>query len=265
MIRVGFAASLLLACATANAVVIEVSAMQVGGILGDGTKDNHPSHQNYFVGYGSGAAPFSRSAERRSFFWFHMPTLTGPIMSAKLMLKMPFAESLIFGKGPGEPGPSVPLDDSESFQLGFTMAPKDVVIDPDLGVPETLALFDDMDAHPIAAPKTFFKDVPYGFPMAVEVDLDGSGISYISGSSGMDVVLTGSMPSWSFDDRLVPGGGDWFEKHELLFGHSEVLPGTVPMPTLMIEYAPVPEPATTAALGLGLVALLKKRARRRTD
>lgn len=245
----------------ADARAIEVSAMQVGGILGDGSKDNLPSHQNYFVGYGSSSAPFSRSAERRSFFWFHLPTHTAPIMSAKLLLKMPFSESLIFGKGPGAPGPSVPLDESESFQLGFTIAPKDVVIDPHLGVTETMALFDDMDAHPIATPKTFFKDVPYEFPMGVEIDLDAAGISLLSGHSGADVVLTGSMPTWSFDDRLAPGGADWFEKHELLFGHSEILAGAVPVPTLSIEYAPVPEPATLTALALGGVFALRRRRR----
>jgi hypothetical protein len=230
--------------------------MQVGGFFAEGAPSNLPHFQNYFVGYGT-TPGFDRTPERRSFFWYHIPDIPGEILSAKLSLDLIASTSLIFGKGPGMPPDPIPDDEFESFQLGVTTFDAGFVTKPDLTPAEALMIFDSFDDIDVAAEKVFFKDDPLPLPAKIEIHLDSLGLMAISMKEGSDLVLTGWMPSWSHDTRIGPDGKP-VEKSELIFGLSDV-GGSVPFPTLTIEYAPVPEPATLAAIGLGLAALARRR------
>ena len=233
--------------------VFTSTSLQVGGFYEGGGKNNDPSFQNYYVGYGTSAGPHSRTLERRSFFWFHVPMLDGPIVDATLTLKMLVSTSLIFGI---TADPAV-HDTTEESQLGFTMAPKDVVIDPTITEPTASAIFDSLDDHPIADPYAFSMDEMYAFPFAVIVHLNSDGIAWLKAHEGGDVVLSGWMPSWSYDDRM-DDTGEWLEEDELLFGFSDV-GSLVPFPELTISTEPVPEPTTLALAACAGLALLRRR------
>ena len=236
--------------------IITLDATQVGGFYADGAPDNDFAHQNYFVGYGT--TPGSpRTSERRSFFYFDMPVVPGEILSAKLSLKLMFSTSLIFGKGPGMPPDPIPSDEFETFQLGVTTLPASMVTSPGLPSSEWGVVFDSFDDIPVADPKMFFSADELPLPAVIEIHLDSMGLTALTIKQGSDLVLTGWMPSWSHDDRIGPDGKP-VEGSELIFGFSDV-PDIVPMPTLTIEYAPVPEPGTLAAVGLGVAALLRRR------
>jgi len=246
--------SLLGLAIPALGTVFTSSSLQVGGFYEGGGKNNDPSFQNYYVGYGTSAGPHSRTLERRSFFWFHVPSLDGPIVDATLTLKMLVSTSLIFGI---TDDPTV-HDHTEEFQLGFTMAPKDKVIDPTIPTAEADAIFKSLDDHPIADPYVFTMDIMYDFPFAVIVHLNSDGIAWLHAHEGGDVVLSGWMPTWSYDDRK-DDTGEWLEEDELLFGFSDV-GSLVPFPELTITTESVPEPATLVFVGLvGIVASRRRK------
>jgi hypothetical protein len=249
---------------------ISVDATQVGGFTADGGKANDPAFQNYFVGYGT-TPGFGRTAERRSFFVFDLPALPPGsfVAAATLELRLPFG-GLIFGKGPGTPGPGVPSDPFEAFALTAPMGvDKALVLSPTLTPAEVAALFASIGAAPPAAPTKFFG---LGEPLPPDPDGKGAVISLVLGapalaklnaSLGSDLVLTGWMPSWSEDLRPKPGDpGAFFEGSELIFGLTDVHAG-VPKPVLVLSV--VPEPGAGWLLGAGvagLCGLMVRRTRR---
>lgn len=253
----GMGRALCLLLLTSGAVsvpadIITTSSLHTGGFYADGGADNHIEHQNYFVGYGT-TPGFGRTAERRSFFWYHVPTFSGEVVDATIKLKMLVTTSLIFGLGPTPPI----HDPTETFQLGFTTAPAPLITSPTLTTPEGIAIFGSFDDHPIATPYEFSMSTMYDFPFTVEIHLDGLGKSWISDHRGADVVLTGWMPTWSLDLRTDPLTGKFLEEDELLFGFSDV-PTLVPAPELTIVTA-VPEPATWLALVVGAAGLARAK------
>lgn len=241
---------------------VEVEAMRTGGFFAEGAKMNDFAHQNYFVGYGT-TPGFSRTAERRSFFYFEIPEIEGTIVGAKLTLKLLFSTSLIFGLGPGDPPPDPPVKDSiESFALGLLPVSPGLVLDPGLTPSEVVTLFGMMDDAPVATPVDFLLADPPGFPSLVDIPLSPSGSAIVGASEGGSLILSGWMPTFSYDTRLAPGGSSLYETSELIFGFSDVTGPSgslVPKPVLTISYEPVPEPHAIAIVGLGLVAMARRR------
>ncbi len=235
--------------AYADLVTLEVK--QTGGFYaGAAAPDNDPAFQNYFVGYGTSPGGM-RTPERRSFFWFDLSGVGGEIHSATLHLKLIFG-GLVFGKGPGDPmaGP-VPSDPMETFQVGATPVPAGLVASPFLTPPMIAAVFDSFDSMPIAPPLDF---VMGGMPPEdISISLDGTGLTLLEGAAGGDVVLTGWMPTWSFDGRMVGMPPMFFEGSELIFGFTDVHAGFT-KPTLTIDFTPIPE--ASAALLLTATCLL---------
>jgi hypothetical protein len=265
----GWAAGAVLAAAMpAMALEMTVPLVQTGGFYADGGKNNSPTFQNYFVGYGT-TPGFARTAERRSFFVFDVPALPSDlaITGAKLELRLPFG-GLVFGKGPGDPlaGP-VPDDPFESFALGLLPVPAAVVLGSTLTAAEVIALFGLIDDTPVAAPMVFAPGTPLppagdGGPPKVPMVLDGTALAALEAARGSSIVLGGWMPSWSEDLRLSPSPPPlYFEASEVIFGLTDVHAMAILAPTLTLTLSPVPEPPAAALGVLGLLALAAARHR----
>jgi hypothetical protein len=212
---------------------------QVGGFYAGGAPpDNSPTFQNYFVGYGS-LTGGGRTPERRSFFHFDLSGISGDVVSATLELKLVFG-GLIFGKGPGTPPDPIPSDPFEEFQLGGIFdpgLPVSKVTSPTLTPPEIMGIFGALDDAPIALPFGFTMGGPPP-PDPIVITLGPGGLTLLEMKAGGDVVLTGWMPTWSFDSRMFMGG--FVEGSELIFGFTDVSAG-FPKPILTITTAAVPE------------------------
>ncbi len=241
-----------LVAGTARADVVVLEPVQVGGFYAGGASpDNLPSFQNYYVGYGS-LTGGGRTPERRSFFHFDLSGVSGDVVSATLELKLIFG-GLIFGKGPGTPPDPIPSDTFEEFQLGG-------VFDPGLPVskftstmltpPEITGIFGAMDDAPIASPLGFTMGGPPP-PDPIVISLGPAGLTLLEMKAGGDVVLTGWMPTWSFDSRMFMGG--FVEGSELIFGGTDVHLSHFPKPVLTITTAAVPEVSASVMLGIAAI------------
>lgn len=249
-------ATLLIAAgAGIQADIITTTPIQVGGFYDTGGIDNLPSHQNYYVGYGTVGGV--RSTERRSFFWYHIPSFSGDVVDVTIRLKMLVTTSLVFGISPGDP---TVHDTIEKFQLGATSLPASVMTDPTLTPTAADAVFDVMDDFPIAPTYDFVAGSIPSVPFAVEIHLGAAGLGLVSGHRGADVVFTGWMPTWSYDAR-TDGMGHWLEGDELLFGFSDI-PGLVPAPELTIYTVPEHSALLPMLFGIsamGLCALVRRK------
>src|SRR5262245_26788204 len=202
MIRVSPIAivSCFLAAGVARADVVVLEPLQVGGFYAGGAApDNLPSFQNYYVGYGS-LTGGGRTPERRSFFHFDLAGVSGEVVSATLELKL-IPGGLIYGKGPGTPPDPIPSDEFEEFQLGgvFDPAlPPSKFVSTMLTTPEITGIFSAMDDAPIAPPLAFTMGGPPPADPLV-ITLGAAGLTLLEMKAGSDVVLTGWMPTWSFD------------------------------------------------------------------
>ena len=253
--RRSIALGLILATgAVAGAEVVTTTSLHVGGFYDGGGLDNHIEHQNYFVGYGTVGG--HRTSERRNFFWYHIPSFSGPVLDVSIKLKMLATTSLVFGISPSDP---LVHDTTETFRLGATAIDHFTLTDPSLTSSAADAIFETLDDHPVAPAVDFVAGSIPDIPFTLEIHLDELGKSLVSSHRGGDVVFTSWMPSWS-EDLRVDAGGHFLEADELLFGLSDV-PTSVPAPELAISYSPVPEPATGMALGLGLFGVLRGRLR----
>jgi len=83
-------------CASLSGATFDVMATQVGGFFEDGTADNEPTFQNYYVGYST----LTKTAERRNFFYFDLSGVTDTITEASFSLILPFG-GFIPGAGDG--------------------------------------------------------------------------------------------------------------------------------------------------------------------
>jgi hypothetical protein len=253
---------------SAQAAVVSLDAIQTGGFYAGGaTPDNLPGFQNYFVGYGTSPGG-ARTPERRSFFWFSLAGISTPIVSAKLDLTLPFG-GLIFGAGPVDPTVG---DAMELFQLGATgFTPGDITSPSDLD-----AIFAGLAAFPIAAPVCFDNSTdgvdacpgPMPPPPPVVIDIGPSGLAFLNGHLGTDVILSGWMPTWSFDSRPDPSPPpDFLEAGELIFGLTDVVSpfgSSVDPPKLVLTTeaaVAVPEANTLSLLAIGLFGLRVLRRR----
>lgn len=246
---------MIAASVLSQADIIKADALQVGGFLEGGLTDNSLGHQNYFVGYGSVGG--FRSPERRSFLWYHIPSFEGTIVDVSIKFKMVAATSLIFGYDPGSP---TGHDAVEKFQLGATTVDHGTMTRLDLSTSEAETIFEGMDDHPIAPANEFSMSTTYDFPFTVDVHLDSLGKSIVSSKRGLDLVLTGWMPTWTENDEL-DASRHLIEGDELLFGLSDV-PHLAPEPEMTIAFTSVPEPGSVAALAIGMSFLIRRRSRR---
>lgn len=254
----------------ASADTLEIVARQTGGFK-EHAAENLPSFQNYFVGYASvsGGGGKVRTTERRSFFVFDIPTIDGTILSASLVLQL--SESgLKYGLMPGDPDvlcaphPSVPVckeaisDPTETFAVGVTPIPGETVLSPSLDPGEVTMIWESLASTKVGE-YTFTK----GFPppsspdpghLEIVTELAAPGLGAIETHEGGSLVMTGWMPTWSFDPR-VDEAGVFFEGSEAIFMFSDVHAGVFTPPVLEIVYAPVPEPAPALLVLAGLGAL----------
>lgn len=252
---------------TSSAAPSMLEAVQTGGFYADAPPDNSPGFQNYFVGYGT-TPGFGRTSERRSFFWFDLSELDAPVTGASLHLTLPFG-GLIFGKGPGDPMAGPIADDlTEIFQLSATPFSGAAVTMPGMPDPMADTLFATFAGPPIADPVVFGGGA---LPSPeIVIPLDALGLSFLNSKIGLDIVLTGWMPSWSFDPRPAPPGSSvaFFEASELIFGLTDVHTGAVPKPFLTFEFgdggeeAAVPEHTSALVTGMVLLSFFALKRRR---
>lgn len=286
MVRLLFGMCLVLAVValrpdrSRGSLVVDIPAAQVGGFYAGGaTPDNSVTKQNYFVGYGTSPG-FARTPERRSFFVFPLISVGGPIESATLKLHLVVPGGLIFGKGPGDPamGP-LPSDVSETFQLTLTPFPSAMVTSPSLSPGVITTIFSSMDDIPVASPLTFGPGSPVpmepspGVPAEISIVFDGAGLASLNTALLFgEVVLSGWMPTWTFDSReFPPMSGMLVEGSELMFGFTDVHDG-FPTPTLSVTYSAIPEASGALMLSwvlvaagcIGVVRCGVRRLRRRT-
>lgn len=220
-------------------VTIEIDSVITSGFFEGGI--HFPHHMNYFVGYSIPSAPI----ERRNFFVFVLGDVHDAILSAKLKLYLP---------GPPElPVGYISSDPVETYKISGTPAPASFFMDAFFGEeyvtpPMVEAAFETLGGDPM-------------FGMAeisvmdagsdIVIDLNAEGVAALNGALGDMFVIGGRLSDIHIDEPGIPPA-------ELVFAYTDV--GAHPhliMPRL--ELTLVPEPATLAVLGPGLLLLLRRR------
>lgn len=223
------------------AATMDVTLVQTGGFYADGSLDNDPTFQNYFIGY-STTTPFPRTTERRHFFVFDLTGVTASIVSAEFSVILPFA-GLIADE---------PMETWVATGTGVGAA---MYLDMGLTLTEAMPIFDEMGAGPaIIDPVMFGAGDDDGLEKTFA--LNATGISFLNAHLGMMVPITGFMPSWSEEPEVDEGS-------EIIFGHTNVVasgPALIDPPVLSVTT--VPEPGSLVLLGLGGVLLVSRRCRR---
>lgn len=236
---------LFFSSAPLRAATFDLSASQVGGLFADGSADNSPAFQNYYVGYST----LTSTAERRNFFHFDLSTVTTPVVAAELSLTLTFG-GLIFGTG----------DTIEEFVLSGTAVPVPVLLDPGISVAAATAAWDTLgDPLGLIGGVTFDTAMPPMVPpggLEIVIPLNALGVDLINMNLGGELVLGGRMLDVT---PLDPSG----EMSELMFGLSDVSPPApmgVDMPFLSLTEVPEPSAAVLAlaACAFGLAACRRR-------
>lgn len=95
------------------------------------------------------------------------------------------------------------------------------------------------------------------------IPLSGVGIGALNAAiiGGAEIILTGFMPSWSYEDRTDSGTGELIEKSELIFGLTDLTTSGIPTglerPYLEITLAEAPAPGTWLLLVGGAAGLMR--------
>ncbi|MEM0897287.1 MAG: PEP-CTERM sorting domain-containing protein [Verrucomicrobiota bacterium] len=273
----------------ASAMTVSLDTDQYGGIFADGTLNNKPADQLYYVGYTIPTGSPSRAPERRNFFIFDFSTLSpgmGTIVAADMSLSLVTPGSIFYGDDDGVLGPG-PKDMTEEFILSF---------DPSITPTTILSLDTDGSTNPggpagagvdkataeslfpgfgdpgmaVADPYMFFDGAPPGTPGTGTINsvtepgevimpfnsvgLDVLNDAYAMGST---IILSGSMPSWS-ESLLMDGSGDFVESSEAIFFHTLLGVDTLDVPFLDLTFE-IPEPSTVVLILFGAAGLLRRR------
>ncbi len=224
----------------ATAATMDISLDQTGGFYADGSLDNSPTFQNYFIGYGT-TPGFPRTPERRHFFIFDLSSVTVPITSAELKLILPF-------------GGLIADEPMETWVVSGTSVPAAMFKDTGLTPLEAAPIFGEIGTAPeIIDPVDFGPGDDDG--IAKPYALNSTGIAFLNAHLGGEVAITGFMASFSEEPEVD-------EPDELLFAHSNVVGSGVSLiapPVLTITT--VPEPSAAAILALGGVVFFMRRRR----
>lgn len=229
---------ILLICAQ-SATAATFPSLLTGGFNMAGGYSNTPGLENYFVG----TTATGPQMDRRAFFVFGIPSLSDPVISAKLKLQLP----------------AVPFPDETGFTPGYFSD----------DASETVTLFDAPPAPFLSSPKTT--------PEAITAWTDLG-----SGSVWGSAVVTAAMAGTDIEFTLAPGavgaingtqpsGGfftigaavttlDGSSADEIVFAFSDL--GSPHMAGLKprLELTLLPEPS---ALGLILLSVGLAQSRRR--
>ena len=220
--------------------LVEIPLLQTGGFYADGSLDNLPTFQNYFIGY-STTTPFPRTEERRHFFVFDLTAISTPIMAADLSLILPG-------------GGLIADEPSETWVATGTAVPAATFMDTGLTPMEALPIFAEMgSAVEIIDPVDFGPgdDDDLLRPHAFNSD----GVTFLNDHLGGLVAISGYMPSWSMEPEVD-------EPSELIFGHTNVVsdfdsPIDPPILTLVL----IPEPSAPCTITLAVAMMLFGRRR----
>jgi hypothetical protein len=195
-------------------------------------------HLNYNVGYYT--APGFAPNQRRNFFLFNLADIDSPILGARLELFLP-------------PTGYISPDPSELYRITSSAAPPSVFLDAFLGDPAvTPAMLAAMYAS--LGTGTLFGEVNIHHSDAghtIAIEFTPAGILALNMSLGDLFVTGGRLVDITPDSPGIPPS-------ELVFAHTDVGAGPVPMPKLVLVTA-VPEPGAGLLVLLATVAIFSRR------
>ncbi|MBL8048037.1 MAG: hypothetical protein JNJ45_05090 [Chthonomonas sp.] len=229
-----------IALAAVPARAVEIDSYLTGVFFADGTKSNSPGFQNHAVGntfIGSTIIP-----ERRNFFLFDVSGAAGPIVSAKLKLYVPkFPPDGGFGY--------ISPDPTEDYLVTDTPFTADDISTPVIPTSVAAMMW-----------STFGTGMPYTL---TTVSVDSMGTDLVLTLSGAALIKLNEARlgtgKWAATGRLTTLAGHPPLTDQLLFSFTDPTGAVAPTtPKPRLEYTVVPEPAGLAALGLAMVAVLRK-------
>jgi len=241
----------LVASSPVAALTFDIETELAGRFLSDGSAENDPSFQNYFVGHTAMAGDPFPYVEQRNFFIFDLPVTGEVIVSATLTLHLA-PGSLFTDEAPGVP---------EIYELTSVPFPAIEVADVTNTPGENLPIYDSLGmSTPYASVPVLPADIPPGVPGDPNVDLviplSGLAVDDMNFAGAGLFSMGGRMGTHSFDSPA--------ELDEIMFAFTDVEPtgfSLVPKPVLTIVTVPIPEPGTAVLLGLGLAGLAKRSRR----